>query len=74
MLVNQFEQAVIVAIEVHAKDTTDQNAPQGHAGATGGLVDAGLNIFFQQGKDVLAQSLCGVEVLQATQDLGDVVA
>ena len=74
VLVDEFEQVVVVAVEVQAHNTTDQDAPQGHAGAAVGFVDAGLDGFFQQGKDVLTQRFGGVEVLQATQDFGHVVA
>jgi len=73
VLVDEFEQTVVVAIEVQANDTANQDAPQGHAGAPGGFVDAGRYVFFQQGKDVVAQGLGGVDVLQATQNFGDVV-
>ncbi len=74
VLVDEFEQAVVVAVEVQAQNTANQDAPQAHAGASGGFVDAGQDVLLQQGEDVLAQGLGGVKVLQATQDFGDVVA
>ena len=63
VLVDEFEQVVVIAVEVQAHNTADQDAPQSHARAAIVFVDVGLDVFFQQSKDALAQRLMDVEVL-----------
>ena len=74
VVVEQLMQAVVVDIEVQADDAAHQNAPQGHAGAAIGFIDAWGNALVEQVKDCSAQVRLHVEVLQAAQDFGDVVA
>ena len=74
MVVDEFVQAVIVAVQVQADDAADQYVPQGHAGAASGLADLRVNFGTEQFEDRSAQGKMGVDELQAAQDFGDVVA
>ena len=74
VVVDQLMQAVVVDIEVQADDAAHQNTPQGHAGAAIGFIDARGNALVEQVKDCSAQVRLHVEVLQAAQEFGDVVA
>lgn len=73
VFVDEFVQTVVVDVEVQADDTTDQNRPQGHAGAAIVFVHFGSHLVLQQVKDGSAQSCVGVDELQAFQNLWDVI-
>src|SRR5450830_289907 len=74
VVVDEFVQTVVVAVQVQANDTADQDVPQSHAGATVGLADLGRYLGIEQPEDQSAQLYVGVDELQSTQNFGDVVA
>ena len=74
VVVHQFMQTVIVAIQIEPDHATDKNRPQGHAGAPVGLAHLGRNLPIQQFKDRRAKCHVHVQMLQAPQNLRDVVA
>ena len=74
VVVDEFVQPVVVAVQVQTNDPADQDAPQAHAGATIGFADLGGDIGIEQRKDRSTQRQVGVDELQAAKDFGDVVA
>ena len=48
VLVHQFLQAVVVAVQIEPDHATHQNRPQRHAGASAGLAHLGRDLTFQQ--------------------------
>ena len=73
VLVDQFMQTVVVAVQIQPHNTADQNRPQRHAGAAIGLADGGGDVLLQQREDAGAQCDIHVQVLQAAQYLGNVI-
>jgi len=48
VLIHEFMQAIIVAIQIEPNHATDQYCPQGHAGAAVGLADLRCDLLLQQ--------------------------
>src|SRR3989338_6960001 len=74
MAINQFAQTVIVLIQVQPEYTTHEDLPQIHARAPIALVNLGGNFSLEQLKNLLTQLGVHIQVLQAFQNLWDVVS
>jgi len=74
VFIDQFAQAVVVAVQIEANHAADQNRPERHAGASDELADLRCDPTFQQLEDRVAQRNSRVDELQASQDPGDVIA
>ena len=64
MMVGQFDEPVIVAIEPLLEDRQHQNAPKVHARAAGILASLGIDFSGKQRKHLLAQLRGHIQVLQ----------
>lgn len=73
VLVHQFMQAVIVAIQIKSDHATDKNRPQGHAGASVGLTHLRCDSLLQQLEYRRTKRNIRVHELQTSQYLGDIV-
>lgn len=74
VFIDQLVQAVVVAVQIEANHAADKNRPERHAGASVGLADLRCDPTFQQPEDQGAQRNIRIDELQASQDLGDVIA
>jgi hypothetical protein len=63
VLIDQFVQAVVVAVQIEAKHAADQNLPERHAGASDELADLRCDPTFQQLEDRVAQRNSHVDEL-----------
>jgi len=74
VLVDQFMQPVVVAIQIEPDHAAHQDRPQGHAGAPNALAHLGCHLSLEQPEDCAAQRQVRVHELQAFQNLWDVIA
>jgi hypothetical protein len=74
VVIGEFMQAVVVAVQIEANRPADKNRPERHAGAASGLADLRCDPAFQQFEYRGAQRNIGVEELQASENLWDVIA
>jgi len=74
VVVDQFVQTVVINVQVQPDHTADQYRPQGHARAATAFAHPWGDLTRQQLEERAAKCGVHVQVLQAPQDFGDVVA
>jgi hypothetical protein len=74
VLADQFVQMVVIDVQVKADDAADEDRLECHAGMSGAFVDARHHVGFQQREELRTRARVLVEVLQAAQNLWNVVA
>ena len=74
VMIDKFVQTIVINVEVQPDHAADQYRPQGHAGTAIVFVHPWGDLTRQQLEDRGSKRGVHVQVLQAPQDFGDVVA